>query len=59
MARDQKTIYEGYHSGKIDRGYQPEIPEGVPTTDPNPQGGYQPESQGDNPSNPSPPPGDE
>lgn len=61
MSEDKKLIINGYQPEISKKGYQPEKLQGVhvPAGEPV-QGGYQPTSEGDNPSNkPSPPPGDE
>jgi hypothetical protein len=59
----EKTMSEkkfpdfGYQPQKIsEKGYQPQY---VPTGDPEPQGGYQPTSTGENPANIPTPPADE
>jgi len=49
-----KDINEGYRPQQVEKGYQPS--QATPTSDPSPQGGYQPTSQQDNPANP---PGEE
>ncbi len=59
MTEEKKIIIEGYQPETIKKGYQPSAPINIPTGDPKPQGGYQPISSGDNPSNRPTPPGDE
>lgn len=50
----QVTGNEGYQPGPLNKGYQPV--ESVPFNRPEPGAGYQPTSQGDNPTNPPAPP---
>ena len=59
MSDDKKPTNKGYVPQKIERGYQPAQPATQTTGDPQPQGGYVPESGGDNPVNNPTPPGDE
>lgn len=54
MQDKSKLINEGYRPDVVERGYQPRTTE--PARDPV-QGGYQPTSQSDNPTNT--PPGEE
>lgn len=59
MSEDKKIIIKGYQPEATNRGYQPSTPISIPPGDPKPQGGYQPTSSGDSPSNRPTPPGDE
>lgn len=59
MSKDEQRFIEGYNPEKVEKGYQPAKPKGIPTGDPEPQGGYQPTNTGDNPANTPTPPGDE
>jgi len=59
MTEDKRVIIEEYQPEIIKKGYQPSAPINTPPGDPKPQGGYQPISSGDNPSNRPTPPGDE
>lgn len=53
MTEDRKPLNEGYRPEYFEKGYQPsKTPRESEQS--NPQGGYQPTSEGDNPAN-SPP----
>jgi len=55
---DGRPTMDGWNPQKIDEGYKPTSPQTPPNTG-REQGGYQPTSQGDNPSNNPTPPGAE
>ncbi len=56
MSRDRKPLQEDYQPKRGDRGYQPQVDT---PGDPNPQSGYIPTSEGDNPTNTPTPPSEE
>ena len=39
MTKDTQRIVEGYKPEKVEKGYQPSKPQGVPASDPKPLGG--------------------
>ena len=54
MSEKRPVVIEGYQPELLKKGYQPT--EFLPLNRPEPGAGYQPTSQGDNPSNPPTPP---
>jgi hypothetical protein len=57
MSENKKGTQDGFQPQEnSQKGYQPQL---IPSGDPKPQGGYQPTSTGNNPTNIPPPPGDE